>query len=51
MWHVRRVSKQVDRRFFLALLAGLMAVVSLAAVAITLVEKDLTLQGFGESLK
>ena len=51
MWHVRRVAKQIDRRFLLALLAGLMVVVSLAAVAIRLVEKDLTLQGFGESLK
>ncbi len=49
MWHVRRVSKQIDRRFFFALLAGLAVVVSLAAVAITLVEKDLTLQAFGES--
>ncbi len=23
MWHVRRVAKQIDRRFFLALFAGL----------------------------
>lgn len=49
MWHVRRVAKQIDRRFILALLAGLAVAVSLAAVAITLVEKELTLQGFGES--
>ncbi|MDH3396974.1 MAG: NAD-binding protein [Acidimicrobiia bacterium] len=49
MWHVRRVSKQVDRRFFLALLAGLVVVVAVAAVAITLLEKDLTLGAFGES--
>jgi voltage-gated potassium channel len=49
MWHVRRVTKQVDRRFFVALLSGLVVVVSLAAVAITLLEKDLTLTAFGES--
>jgi voltage-gated potassium channel len=49
MWHVRRVAKQIDRRFFLALFAGLAVVVSLAAIAITLVEKELTFQAFGES--
>jgi len=49
LWHVRRVGRQVDRRFFLALLAGLAAVVSLAALAVTVVEKDLTLAAFGES--
>ncbi len=49
MWHVRRVTKQVDRRFFVALLFGLAVVVSIAAVAITLLEKELTLAAFGES--
>ena len=49
MWHVRRVAKQVDRRFFAALLSGLVVVVSLAAIAITLLEKDFTLAAFGES--
>lgn len=49
MWHVRRVTKQVDRRFFVALLAGLAAVVCAAAIAITLLEKDFTLAAFGES--
>ena len=49
MWHVRRVTKQVDRRFFLALLFGLAVVVSIAAVAITLLEKELTVAAFGES--
>jgi len=49
MWHVRRVAKQVDRRFFLALLSGLIVVVSLAAIAITLLEKEFTLAAFGES--
>ena len=49
MWHFRRVTKQVDRRFFLALLSGLVVVVSLAAVAITLLEKDFTLASLGES--
>ena len=41
MWHVRRVTKQVDRRFFVALLSGLVVVVALAAIAITLLEKGL----------
>jgi len=49
MWHVRRVAKQVDRRFFMVLLAGLVVVVSLAAVAITILEKDFTLNSLGES--
>lgn len=49
MWHVRRVARQVDRRFFLALLSGLIVVVSLAAIAITLLEKELTPAAFGES--
>lgn len=48
-WHVRRVTKQIDRRFFVALLAGLAVVVSLAAVAITLVEKEFAFRAFGES--
>ncbi|NNF09762.1 MAG: potassium channel protein [Acidimicrobiia bacterium] len=49
LWHVRRVSKQLDRRFFLSLLAGLVVVVTLAAAAITLIEKDITVRAFGES--
>jgi voltage-gated potassium channel len=49
MWHVRRVTKQIDRRFFLALFSGLVVVVSLSAVAITLLEKDFTLAAFAES--
>lgn len=49
LWHVRRVSKQLDRRFFLSLLAGLVVVVTLAAAAITLIEKEITARAFGES--
>ncbi len=49
MWHVRRVGKQIDRRFFLVLLAGLAVVVSIAAIAITLFEKEPTFKAFGES--
>ena len=49
MWHVRRVAKQIDRRFFFALLSGLVVVVSLAAIAITLLEKDFTVAALAES--
>jgi len=49
MWHVRRVTKQLDRRFFLALLSGLVVLVLLAAIAITFLEKELDPAAFGES--
>jgi len=43
-WHVRRVGGQLDRRFFLTLAQGIVAVVFIAAVLITLVEKPWTFQ-------
>ena len=43
-WHVRRVGGQLDRRFFLTLAQGILAVVFIAAVLITLVEKPWTFQ-------
>jgi voltage-gated potassium channel len=49
-WHVRRVGGQLERRFFLSLGEGIAAVVLLAAVAVTLVEKQWTLGSLGDSL-
>jgi voltage-gated potassium channel len=49
LWHVRRLTNQLDRRFFVALFAGLVVVVTLAAVAVTLVEKEFTPAAFGDS--
>ena len=42
-WHLRRVRGQIDRRFFLSLAEGALALVALAALLITIVEKPLTL--------
>src|SRR5215212_156447 len=42
-WHIRRIGGQVDRRFFLTLVQGIVAFVAIAAVLITLFEKPWTL--------
>ncbi|HET7727033.1 MAG TPA: NAD-binding protein [Candidatus Limnocylindrales bacterium] len=42
-WHLRRVRGQIDRRFFLSLAEGALALVAIAALLVTLVEKPLTL--------
>ena len=43
IWHIRRVGGQLDRRFFLSLVEGILAVVAIGAVLITLIEKPLTI--------
>ena len=48
-WHARRVRGQLDRRFFLALIQGIVAIVAVAAALITILEKPLTLPSFGQS--
>ena len=48
-WHVRRVGGQLDRRFFLTLAQGIVAVVFIAAVLITLVEKPWTFESIFDS--
>ncbi len=48
-WHLRRVSGQLDRRFFLSLGEGIVFVVLIAAVLITLLEKDRTFQALFDS--
>jgi voltage-gated potassium channel len=48
-WHGRRIANQLDRRFFLALLEGAAFFVLLAALAVTLLEKDWT-SGIGTAV-
>lgn len=48
-WHIRRVGGQLDRRFFIALAEGILAVVAIAAVLITLLEKKVSLESFFDS--
>ncbi len=49
VWHVRRMSGQVDRRFFLGLLQGIAAFVFVAALLITLLEKSWTIESVFDS--
>ncbi len=49
VWHLKRVGKNVDPHFFIALLSGLVVVVGIAALAVMLVEKDKSITGYGES--
>jgi voltage-gated potassium channel len=48
-WHVRRVSGQLDRRFFLTLAEGIIVFVAVAALLITLLEKQLTFESLFDS--
>ena len=49
VWHVRRVGGQLDRRFFLSLVEGIVVFVVITAVAITLLEKPWTLESTFDS--
>jgi len=48
-WHLRRVSGQLDRRFFLTLTEGILAFVAIAALLITVLEKPLTVESVFDS--
>ena len=49
-WHLDRVREYVDRRLFV-LIGGLIAgVIATAAIAVTLLEKEWTVEAFGDSL-
>jgi voltage-gated potassium channel len=48
-WHIRRVGGQLDRRFFLSLGEGILAIVAIAAVLITLLEKQPTAENLFDS--
>ena len=41
-FYARRASGQLDRRFFITLIEGILAIVAIAAVLITLLEKPWT---------
>jgi voltage-gated potassium channel len=49
-WHFRRVTEKVDRRFFASLLAGLVVVLTIAALVVWFVDTERTLGDFGASL-
>ncbi|MDP9271635.1 MAG: NAD-binding protein [Chloroflexota bacterium] len=48
-YHARRISNSVDRHFFFSLAAGLIGFVVIAAFAVTLLERPITLADFGQS--
>jgi voltage-gated potassium channel len=48
-WHVRRVSGQLDRRFFFSLAQGIVAFVATAALLVTLIEGPWTLERLFDS--
>jgi voltage-gated potassium channel len=48
-WHLRRVTGQLDRRFFVTLTEGILAFVAIAAILITLLEKPITFESFFDS--
>ena len=43
-WHVRRVGRQLDRRFFLSVAEGILILVVIATLLVTVLEKPLTLE-------
>ena len=48
-WHLRRVTGQLDRKFFLTLIEGILAFVAIAAILITVLEKPLTIESLFDS--
>jgi voltage-gated potassium channel len=48
-WHIRRIGGQLDRRFFLSLAEGIVAIVAVAAILITLFEKPWTVESVFDS--
>ena len=48
-WHIRRIGGQLDRRFFLSLAEGIVAIVAVAAILITLFEKPWTFESVFDS--
>ncbi len=49
-WYGRRITSNLDRRFFFALILGILIVCTIAAVLITLIEKPWNLRAFGQSI-
>jgi voltage-gated potassium channel len=48
-WHAKRIGGQLEPRFFLTLVQGILLVVAIAALLITLLEKEWTISSFGQS--
>jgi voltage-gated potassium channel len=48
-WHLKRVSGQLDRRFFISLAEGIIIVVAIASLLITLLEKPLRFESLFDS--
>ena len=48
-WHVRRVSGQLDRRFFLTVLPGVLLILVTAALLVTLLEKPVNVDSWFDS--
>src|SRR5206468_3252695 len=48
-WHIRRVAGQLDKRFFLTLVEGIVVFVAIAAIAITMLEKPWKIESFFDS--
>lgn len=48
-FYSRRASGQLDRRFFVSLIEGILIIVAIAALLVTLLEKERTLASFGRS--
>jgi len=49
VWHVRRVGGQLDRRFFLSVVEGILVLVVIGTVLVTVLEKPLTFESFFDS--
>lgn len=49
-WHVKRIGKNLDPHFFVALLSGLVVIVAVASLAVMLIEKERSFNGYGETL-
>jgi len=49
-WHLRRVSGQLDRRFFLSIAEGIAGFVVIAAILVTALEKPWTLESLFDSI-
>jgi voltage-gated potassium channel len=48
-WHIRRIGGNLDKGFYRSLVLGLAVVLALAAVAVTVFEKDVGFATFGQS--
>ncbi|HSL24792.1 MAG TPA: NAD-binding protein [Acidimicrobiia bacterium] len=48
-WHVRRIHSSLDKGFYRSLVIGLTVVLSLAAAAVTVFEREATFASFGQS--